>query len=135
FFDSIYATGGVGSYAGSDDSYSVVPMEWVNTPNNDGGRLGSAYDDAGWAGNELKLLRELQHQPVGQPFSPAVAARVCGPRGMADWLNSVIGALNATYTAMTAANGGSASVSGWTNDTATHNTGQSMPAFDDIAFT
>ncbi|MBV8304498.1 MAG: hypothetical protein JOZ04_09835, partial [Acidimicrobiia bacterium] len=134
FFDPIFAAGGVGSYAGADDSYSALPMEWVNTPNNDGARLGSAYDDAGWAGNELKLLRELQHQPVGQPFSPGVAAKLCGPQGMADCQAAVVNALNATYTAMVAANGGSTSVSNWTIDTATHNTGQAMPAFDEIAF-
>ncbi|MBV8296463.1 MAG: hypothetical protein JO085_06480 [Acidimicrobiia bacterium] len=134
FFDPIFAAGGVGSYAGADDSYSVLPMEWVNTPNNDGGRLGSAYDDAGWAGNELKLLRALQHQPVGQPFSPGVAAKLCGPQGLAGCQGAMVDALNATYTAMVAANGGSTSVSSWTNDTATHTSGQAMPAFDEIAF-
>ncbi|MBV8234318.1 MAG: penicillin acylase family protein, partial [Acidimicrobiia bacterium] len=133
FFDPIFAAGGVGSYAGADDSYSVLPMEWVNTPNNDGGRLGSAYDDAGWAGNELKLLRALQHQPVGQPFSPGVAAKLCGPQGLAGCQAAIVNALNATYTAMVAANGESTSVSSWTNDTATHTSGQAMPAFDEIA--
>ncbi|MBV8160124.1 MAG: hypothetical protein JO265_04295 [Acidimicrobiia bacterium] len=53
---------------------------------------------------------------------------------MADCLASVIGALNATASAMATANGGATDVSGWTNDTATHNSGQAMPAFDDIAF-
>ncbi|MBV9039397.1 MAG: penicillin acylase family protein [Acidimicrobiia bacterium] len=134
FFDPIFAAGGVGSYAGADDSYRVVPMEWVNTPNNDGGRLGSAYDDSGWAGHELRLLRELQHKPVGQPFSPGVSAAVCGPQGMNDCQTKVINALNDTYTAMVAANGGSTNVAAWTNDTATHTAGQGMPAFDDIGF-
>jgi acyl-homoserine lactone acylase PvdQ len=134
FFDPIFAAGGVGSYAGADDRYSIVPMEWVNTPNNDGGRLGSAYDDPGWAGHELRLLRQLQHQPVGQPFSPGVNARVCGPGGAADCLGAVVNALNATYAAMVSANGGSTNVSAWTQDTATHSAGQNMPAFDDIGF-
>ncbi|MBV9284963.1 MAG: hypothetical protein JO176_10120, partial [Acidimicrobiia bacterium] len=90
--------------------------------------------DSGWAGHELRLLRELQHKPVGQPFSPGVSAAVCGPQGMNDCQTKVINALNDTYTAMVAANGGSTNVAAWTNDTATHTAGQGMPAFDDIGF-
>ncbi len=133
-FDPIFAAGGVGSYAGADNAYRVFPIEWVNAPNNDGSRLGSAYDDPGWPGHELRLLRELSHLPVGQPFAPAVMRRLCGPAGVADCPAAILGALTATYRAMVAANGGSTDVTGWTQDTATHHAGQSMPAYDAIAF-
>jgi hypothetical protein len=46
----------------------------------------------------------------------------------------VVGALDATYAALVNANGGSTAVAGSTADTATHNAGQAMPAFDAIGF-
>jgi acyl-homoserine lactone acylase PvdQ len=133
FFDPIFAAGGIGSYDGADDAYRIVPMEWVNTPNNDGARLGSAYDDPGWDGYEVKLLRMLQRQPVAEPFSVATTRRVCGAGGMADCLRAVLAALTRTYRTLTRING-TADVAAWTQDTATHTAGQTMPAFDAIGF-
>ncbi|HZD66521.1 MAG TPA: penicillin acylase family protein, partial [Acidimicrobiales bacterium] len=135
-FDPLFAAGGLGSQGStggaSAQGYRVVPMQFTNTPNSGGAHLGSAYD-GGWEGYMVKVLRQLQGQPVAQPFPTAVTGRICGG-GPTSCSAAVGGALQATYQAMVAANGNSTDVGAWTQDTATRAAGQSMPAYDAIHF-
>jgi hypothetical protein len=133
-FNPIFKAGGIGSYDGSPDSYRVLPMEWVNTPNNDGSRLGSAYDDSGWAGHELNLLKELSGRKVGEPYPASMMAHLCGPHGRASCFSAIVKAMTATYAALVKANGGSHHVASWTADTATKVAGETMPEFDAIGY-
>jgi acyl-homoserine lactone acylase PvdQ len=130
-FDPIFAGGGVQSQNGVSSGYTAMPMEQlVSSPNGGGSHQGDAYG-SGWEGYAQKMLRQLDGQPVAQPFSSAVSGHVCGPGGLADCGTSVGNALQATYDALVAANGGN-SVSSWTADTATKSAGVSMPVYDDI---
>jgi hypothetical protein len=130
-FDPILAAGGVQTQDGVSSGYTAMPMEQlVSAPNGAGAHQGDAYG-GGWEGSTQKLLRQLDGQPVGQPFSAAVTGHVCGAGGLASCAASVGDALQATYDALTAANGG-APVSSWTADTATKSAGVTMPVYDDI---
>jgi acyl-homoserine lactone acylase PvdQ len=132
-FDSVFAAGGVSHEDGSATGYDVVPMEFVNAPHNHGGRLGSAYD-GGWDGYLVKFLRQLRGAPVAQPFPADVMTRLCGGRAPSGCLAALDTVLAQAYQALRAANGGTSTVSRWTQDTATRLTGQSMPAYDAIGF-
>jgi hypothetical protein len=129
-FDPIFAAGGVRSSDGVSSAYSAMSMELVSTPNGGGSHQGDAYG-GGWEGYAQKLLRQLNGQRVGQPFSSSVTGRVCGPGGLAQCGTSIDSALEATFNALVAANGNGA-VSSWTADTATKSAGVTMPAYDDI---
>jgi hypothetical protein len=108
-----------------------MPLEQlVSAPHGSGSHQGDAYG-SGWEGYTQKLLRQLDGQAVAQPFSSAVTGHVCGPGGLADCATSVGNALQATYDALVAVNGGN-TVSDWTADTATKSAGVTMPVYDDI---
>jgi acyl-homoserine lactone acylase PvdQ len=131
-FDPIFAAGGVQTYQGMDSAYNAFPMEFENTPDGGGAHHGSAYQD-GWDGYLVKILDQLQGKPVAQPFPAAVTSQVCGG-GLTACPAAIDKALADTYQALVTANGGSTAVAGWTQDTATHNAGVTMPGYDDIQF-
>jgi hypothetical protein len=131
-FDPLFAAGSVSSYQGMASGYGAFPMEFENTPDGGGAHHGSAYQD-GWDGYLVKILDQLQGQPVAQPFPAAVTGQVCGG-GLATCPAAIDQALAGTYQAPVTANGGSTSVPGWTQDTATQSAGVTMPAYDDIVF-
>jgi hypothetical protein len=60
--------------------------------------------------------------------------RLCGGRAPSGCLAALDTVLAQAYQALRAANGGTSTVSRWTQDTATRLTGQSMPAYDAIGF-
>jgi hypothetical protein len=127
-FNPLFAAGGVGS-----QGYRVFPMGFVNSPNNNGGHLGSAYD-GGWEGYLVKALGQFAGRKVAQPFGAAVTTRLCGASGLRHCLPALNAALAATYRAMVKANGGSANLSTWTADAATVAAKLTMPEYDAIAF-
>ena len=135
-FDPVLAAGGISGASSTGNavtpSYNALPMQWVNTPNSGGAHLGSAYD-GGYEGYVVKILRQLQGQPVAQPFGWAVMDRICGS-GPASCPAVIDQALAATYQALVKANGGSADVPSWTATPDTVAAGQTMPAYDAIAF-
>jgi hypothetical protein len=131
-FDPLFAAGGVQTYQGMASGYGAFPMEFENTPDGGGAHHGSAYQD-GWDGYLVKILDQLQGQPVAQPFPPAVTGQVCGG-GLATCPAAIDNALAGTYQALVAANGGSTAVASWTQDTATQTAGDTMPANDNIQF-
>lgn len=132
-FDQLFAAGGVSSVDGMASGYDVVPMGFVDTPNGAGTHHGSAYL-GGWEGDVVTLLRQLRGRPSGEPFSAAVTGAVCGPGGLVDCRAAIETALRQTAAALVSANGGSTDVAGWTQDTATAQTGLTMPAYDAIWF-
>jgi acyl-homoserine lactone acylase PvdQ len=126
-FNPLFAQGGV-----SATGYKVFPMGFVNTPDNNGGHLGSAYD-GGWEGYMVKALDQLTGVRVAQPFSRAVTARLCGRGGLRRCVPALQAALLATYHALVKANG-STRVAGWTADAATKAAHETMPEYDAIGF-
>ncbi|GAC1322700.1 MAG: penicillin acylase family protein [Thermoleophilaceae bacterium] len=134
-FDPLLAAGGVYNSDGLAYGYDKLPLDFSNTPNSQGQNLGSAYDDAGWEGYLVKLFTQLRGGHPGAPFPPAVLAHICGAGGQADCHSAVDRALRETFDALVAANGGSTSVGGWTQSTATKSAGKTMPAYDAIHFT
>ena len=127
-FDPLFAAGGT-----NPNGYNVFPMGFVNEPDNGGAHLGSAYD-GGWEGYTVKALDQMTGQPVAQPFSSAVTARLCGTGGLSHCGPALDAALKATYQALVKANGGSTNVASWTQDANTVATGLTMPAYDAIGF-
>jgi hypothetical protein len=118
--------------------YRMHPMGWTDLPS---GRGGSSYD-GGWEGYMVKVLRQLRvaagdhsDAPMGQPFSSALMAAVCGGGGQTDCAASLIKAIHDTYTADSAANG-NPNPDTWTIDENQSQCGsckQQVPAYDDIS--
>ncbi|HWG63824.1 MAG TPA: penicillin acylase family protein [Streptosporangiaceae bacterium] len=131
-FDPLFAAGGVQSSGGTDAGYNAFPMSFEDTPNGAGVHHGSAYQ-SGWDGYLVKILDQIQGQPVAQPFPTAVTSQVCGG-GLSSCPAAINQALADTYVALVTANGGSSDVASWTQDTATKAAGQTMPIYDDIQF-
>jgi acyl-homoserine lactone acylase PvdQ len=131
-FDRLFQAGGVIPSPGSTAGYTVLPMGFVNEPNSGGAHLGSAYD-GGWEGYVVKVLEQMQGQPVAQPFTTEVTSNLCGG-GLATCPASIDAALAQAYQALVAANGGSTDVASWTQDSETAATGTALPAYDAIAF-
>ena len=127
-FDPLFAAGGTNS-----NGYNVFPMGFVNEPYNGGSHLGSAYD-GGWEGYTVKALDQMTGQPVAQPFSSAVTARLCGSGGLKQCGPALDAALASAYQALVTANGGSTNVALWTADTNTVAAGLTMPQYDAIGF-
>ncbi|HVA61784.1 MAG TPA: penicillin acylase family protein [Mycobacteriales bacterium] len=129
-FDPILKAGGVEDVNGLPYRYSVLPLDFANTPG--GSNVGSAYD-GGWEGYLVKVLRQLRGEPVAQPFGPEIMTRICGG-GAASCRAAIDGALSATYSAMVSANG-SPTVASWTRSTASEQAGVSQPVYDSIHYT
>jgi acyl-homoserine lactone acylase PvdQ len=135
-FDPILAAGGVGGESSTGSavtpSYTVLPMQWVNTPNSGGAHLGSSYD-GGYEGYVRKALRQLRGEQVAQPFGPEILARLCGA-GPASCPTALDAALSDTFTTLVNANGGSTDVASWTATPEANAQQQSMPDYDAIHF-
>jgi hypothetical protein len=128
-FDPLLAAGGVRYVNGLAYSYTTVPLDFANTPDK---HVGSSYD-AGWEGYLVKVLRQLQHKSVAQPFSSAVTARLCGRGGLASCPAAINRALVSVYRALAQVNQAT-NAAAWTASTATHAAGQTMPQYDSIAY-
>jgi acyl-homoserine lactone acylase PvdQ len=135
-FDPILAAGGVGGESSTGSavtpSYTVLPMQWVNTPNSGGAHLGSSYD-GGYEGYVRKVLRQLRGEQVAQPFGPEITAKLCGT-GPASCPTALDAALSDTLTTLVNANGGSTDVTTWTATPEANAQQQSMPDYDAIHF-
>lgn len=127
-FDPLFAAGGTNS-----NGYNVFPMGFVNEPYNGGSHLGSAYD-GGWEGYTVKALDQMMGKSVAQPFSSAVAARLCGSGGLSGCGPALDTALASAYQALVTANKGSTNVALWTADANTVAAGLTMPQYDAIGF-
>jgi acyl-homoserine lactone acylase PvdQ len=130
-FDSLLLSGGVNQVDGAASSYAMIPMEFVNTPHGDGAHQGSAYD-GGWEGYAVKLLRQLNNEPVGLPFPQALTSLLCAG-GLTNCPAAIDTALAATATALAAINQNQP-VPAWTAVTATSTANVTMPVYDQIQF-
>jgi acyl-homoserine lactone acylase PvdQ len=135
FYDRILARGGLSGVTSTGGAtvpgYAKLPMQWVNTPNSGGAHLGSAYD-GGYEGYLMSTLQQLLGQHPRDGFGPVLTRHECGG-GPATCRRKVAHALAATYDALVAANG-NGKVASWTDSTASHAAGQTMPEFDSIGF-
>jgi acyl-homoserine lactone acylase PvdQ len=134
-YDPILASGGVGgvgSNGGATASgYSVLPMQFVNTPNSGGAHLGSAYD-GGYEGYLVATLQQLLGQHPADGFGTVLTSRECNG-GQATCHAAIDTALLKTYNGLVTANGNS-TVGSWTSSSASAAAGQTMPVFDAIGF-
>ncbi|HEY2273108.1 MAG TPA: penicillin acylase family protein [Jatrophihabitantaceae bacterium] len=134
-YDRVLKAGGLGA-AGSPGgataaAYSVLPMQFVNTPNSGGAHLGSAFD-SGYESYLVAVLRQLLGRHPRDGFTSVITKHECagGPHTCRKKINA---ALRKTRRALVAANG-TGSVKKWTASTDSKAAGQTMPVFDAIQF-
>jgi hypothetical protein len=131
--------GGQGSTGGATTpGYSILPMQFVNTPNSGDAHLGSAFD-GGWEGYMQKTLQQLRGRHPVDPFTSVITAHWCGG-GPATCRKAINAALLKTYKTLKRENG-SAKVISWTVDSAlvadrktTGMSSETMPQYDAISF-
>jgi acyl-homoserine lactone acylase PvdQ len=135
FYGRILAKGGLSGVMSTGGAtvpgYAKLPMQWVNTPNSGGAHLGSAYD-GGYERYLMSTLQQLLGRHPADGFGRVLTRHECGG-GPATCRRKVAHALATTYAALVNANG-NAQVSTWTDSTASHVAGQTMPEFDSIGF-
>ena len=135
-YDPILAAGGVGgigSNGGATASgYSILPMQFVNTPNSGGAHLGSAYD-GGYEGYVVATLQQLLGRHPADGFGPVITSRECAG-GPSTCHAAIDAALARTYQSLVTANGGSTDVASWTASTDSAAAKQAMPVYDAINF-
>ncbi len=134
-YDPILLDGGLGTVGSTGGAtatgYAALPQQFVNTPNSGGAHLGSAYD-GGYESYVVATLQQLMGRHPVDGFGPEITARECngGPATCADAIDA---ALQKTFTDLAAVNG-TTDVASWTQSTASHDAGQTMPVFDAIHF-
>jgi acyl-homoserine lactone acylase PvdQ len=141
-YNGIFAGAGVGGQGSTGGAttpgYSILPMQFTNTPNSGDAHLGSAYD-GGWEGYMQKTLQQLRGQHPLAPFTSVITKHWC-KHGPATCRKSINKALLKTYKSLKRENG-SAKVISWTKDsalvadeTSSGDAGETMPEFDSIGF-
>jgi acyl-homoserine lactone acylase PvdQ len=135
-YDPILAAGGVGTVGSNGGAtasgYAKLPMQFVNTPNSGGANVGSSYD-GGYESYLVSSLQQLLGQNPVDGFGAEITSKEClgGPATCGAAFDA---ALQKTYTALVAANGGGTTVSAWTASSESAAAKQAMPAFDAIHF-
>ncbi len=133
FYDPILASGGAAGVTSNGGAtlpgYAKLPMQWVNTPNSGDSHLGSAYD-GGYEGYLMSTFQQLMGRHPADGFGKVLTRHECHG-GPSTCHRAVDQALKKTYDALVKANGSSA-VSSWTDSTASHAAGQTMPEYDAI---
>jgi acyl-homoserine lactone acylase PvdQ len=134
-YNPLLADGGIGGQGSTGGAvtpgYTILPMQFVNTPNSGDAHLGSAYD-GGWEGYLETTLQQLRGLSPADAFGPAISGTWCGS-GPASCPDAVDAALLKAYNDLSTANG-SSTVSSWTDSTASHAEGVTMPTYDGIVF-
>lgn len=124
--------GGAGSTGGaSSPGYTVLPMQFVNTPNSGGAHLGSAYD-GGYESYLVSTLQQLLGQHPADGFGSEITDQECGPKGSVDCRTAIDAALTKTYNDLAKVNTGA--VASWNQSTASAAAKQTMPVYDAIQF-
>jgi acyl-homoserine lactone acylase PvdQ len=141
-YNRLLAAGGVGGQGSTGGAttpgYSILPMQFVNTPNSGDAHLGSAYD-GGWEGYLQKTLQQLRGKHPLDPFTSVITSHWCGG-GPATCRKAINRALLKTYKRLKAENG-TAKVIAWTKDSAliadqksAKEPNETMPQYDAISF-
>jgi acyl-homoserine lactone acylase PvdQ len=149
-YNPLFAAGGttgvLSTGGASTPGYTVVPMQFTNTPNSGGAHLGSAYD-GGWEGYMEQTFQQLLGEKVGLPFTAPVTSTWCDG-GPTSCDATIWKTLTDTGSTLANVNGTSTAVADWTQDSATAATAvpaspanlemptpaQTMPQFDAIEF-
>ncbi len=132
FFDALFKAGGVSTELGLPARYDVVPEAFSQNPNQTGGGGSSYY--GGLQSQVVKALRQLNGEPVPQPFTPTTRGELCGGGGLSGCVALLNKALADTYAALSASNGGSTTPSAWTANAETQAGNAPMPQLDAISF-
>jgi acyl-homoserine lactone acylase PvdQ len=141
-YNKLLAAGGIGGQGSTGGAvtsgYSILPMQFVNTPNSGDAHLGSAYD-GGWEGYMQKTLQQLRGLHPADPFTSVITSKWCGG-GPSDCAATISAALLRVYKTLKRENGTS-DIAKWTIDSAliadrksTGNSKESMPQYDAISF-
>jgi len=138
-YDGLLAKGGFGGQTttggATTSGYSILPMQFTNTPNSGDAHLGSAYD-GGWEGYLQKTLQQLRGKHPADPFTSVIMAKWC-KSGPASCRAAIGTALAKTYKKLKKING-TAKVHTWTKNTELvqedPNGGTTMPEYDAIGF-
>jgi acyl-homoserine lactone acylase PvdQ len=137
-YNKLLAKGGLGGQTttggATTSGYSILPMQFVNTPNSGDAHLGSAYD-GGWEGYMQKTLQQLRGQHPADPFTSVITAHWC-TNGPSSCRAAIDKTLLSTYKRLKGLNG-SAKVKSWTTDSALTDDpagAKTMPQYDAISF-
>lgn len=135
-YDPVFASGGktgVQSNGGAvTPGYAIVPQQWVNSPNSGDTHLGSAYDESAWESYLVMTMQQILHRHPKDGWDSSLDSHLC-LRGLRTCAAAIDAALLKTYTTLSSVNG-TPTPSLWTQDSATHAEGVTMPIFDAIAF-
>ncbi|MHB8718925.1 MAG: penicillin acylase family protein [Candidatus Dormibacteria bacterium] len=131
-FDNLFAAGGTSTQLGLPSAYNVLPEAFSQEASQTGGN-GSAYY-GGIQSQVDKVLRQLNGEPVAQPFSSTTTSLLCGGAGLAGCSAALSTALANTYASLTSINGSTAPAT-WASNSETASTGRTIPQIDAIAFT
>jgi acyl-homoserine lactone acylase PvdQ len=141
-YNKLLAAGGIGGQGSTGGAvtsgYSILPMQFVNTPNSGDAHLGSAYD-GGWEGYMQKTFQQLRGLHPADPFTSVITDKWCG-QGPSSCPKAIGAALTRVYDTLKRENGTS-DVAAWKVNTAllddrkaTGNKHESMPQYDGISF-
>jgi acyl-homoserine lactone acylase PvdQ len=134
-YNPLLAAGGIGGQGSTGGAttpgYSILPMQFVNTPNSGDAHLGSAYD-GGWEGYLETTLQQLRGLSPADAFGAEITGTWCGSRP-SSCPAAIDAALLKVYNDLVTANG-SPDVSSWTASTASHAENVPMPTYDGIVF-
>lgn len=141
-YDKLLGAGGIGGHGTTGGAvtsgYSILPMQFTNTPNSGDAHLGSAYD-GGWEGYLQKTLQQLRGLHPADPFTSVITDKWCGG-GPADCHKAINAVLLHVYRTLRGENGTS-NVAAWTINSeliadraATGNKNETMPLYDAISF-
>ncbi len=130
-FDPILAGGGISSYNDMPDAYNLIPLPLVSSPNGQGVKQGDSYG-GGYEGFVWRILRQMNNESVGLPFSKSVTDKVCYG-GLSTCKQALLNAFSETYIQLASINKSTA-ISSWMSDTQSSIANQTMPNFDSIAY-
>jgi acyl-homoserine lactone acylase PvdQ len=137
-YNRLLAKGGLGGQTTTGGAttagYSILPMQYVNTPNSGDSHLGSAYD-GGWEGYMQKTLQQLRGKHPLDPFTAVITSKWC-KSGPASCHTAITKALAKTYRHLAKVNG-TKQVKKWTIDSAVKSDpggATTMPQYDAIVF-
>ena len=106
-YNKLLAKGGLGGQVttggATTSGYSILPMQFVNTPNSGDAHLGSAYD-GGWEGYMQKTLQQLRGKHPADPFTSVITKHWC-KSGPASCRKAIDKALKKTYRTLKKVNG------------------------------
>ncbi|NNN20865.1 MAG: hypothetical protein HKL80_02525 [Acidimicrobiales bacterium] len=132
-FNPIFAQGGISTYQGTDTLYNQMnQLPFVASPNGYGTKQGDSYG-AGFEGLLWRVLREVNKESVGAPFSSPVNDKVC-LGGISTCKTALLNALTETYNTLESINT-TPNIALWNQDSQSQVAKLSIPNLDSISYT